>query len=74
MLSPDEEERVTEEWKLPPDHELSVAGGGWGRRRGTTMVVLREANTDRVLAIFSRHPEKLDAVLTEWLEMPGPVQ
>lgn len=74
VLSPDEEERVAEEWKLPPDHELRVAGGGWGRRRGTTMVVLREANTDRVLAIFSRNPEKLDAVLTEWLEMPGPVQ
>lgn len=73
VLAPEEDQRVTEEWKLPPDHELRIAGGSWGRRRGTSMIVLRETDSRRVVAIFTRHPEKLDPLLTEWLEaMPDP--
>jgi hypothetical protein len=70
VLSPDEASRVEEEWKLPPDHELPIAGGGWGRRRGTSMVVLREAHQSCIVAIFTRRPLELDARLTSWLEIP----
>lgn len=73
VLSPGEEQRVEEEWKLPPGHELRIAGGSWGRRRGTSMVVLREADSQRVVAIFTRKPQLLDRLLTEWIEtVPQP--
>lgn len=73
VLSPGEERRVEEEWKLPPGHELRIAGGSWGRRRGTSMVVLREADTQKVVAIFTRNPQTLDPLLTEWIEtVPEP--
>lgn len=73
VLSPGEEQRVEEEWKLPPGQELRIAGGSWGRRRGTSMVVLQEADTQQVVAIFTRNPQTLDQVLTEWIEtVPEP--
>lgn len=73
VLSPGEEQRVEEEWKLPPGHELRIAGGSWGRRRGTSMVVLREADSQQVVAIFTRNPQIMDQLLTEWIEtVPEP--
>lgn len=70
VLFPDEEERVNEDWPLPPDQHLRIAGGAWGRRRGTATVMLREAGTRKVVAICTRHPLQLDDRLTEWLETP----
>lgn len=75
VLSPDDEERVEEEWKLPPGHDLRIAGGSWGRRRGTSMIVLREADTQQVVAIFTQNPQTLDQLLIEWIEtVPEPPQ
>lgn len=68
VLSPGEERRIEEEWKLPPGHELRIAGGSWGRRRGTSMVVLRETDSRQIVAIFTRRPRVLDDLLTEWIE------
>lgn len=70
ILSPGEEQRVEEEWKLPSGHELRIAGGSWGRRRGTSMIVLREADSRQVVAIFTRNPQTLDRLLTEWIDRP----
>lgn len=73
VLSPDEEHRIAEDWPLPPDHELRIAGGSFGRRLGTSMVVLREAGNRQVVAVFTRNPWILDQLLTEWIEsVPEP--
>lgn len=71
VLSPDEEGEVQEDWPLPPDDELRIAGGAWGRRRSTRMLLLREADKSCVVAIFTRHPLELDEILTGWLETPS---
>lgn len=77
VLQPREQDRVEEEWPVPPDADIRIAGGAWGRRRGTYLVVLREASTQDLVAIFSRHPATLDRHLTAWLREfpdspPGP--
>ncbi len=70
VLLPKEQAQIESPWPLPPDHELRIAGSSWGRRIGTAMVVLRETDSRRVVAIFTRHPEVLDPLLTEWIEQP----
>lgn len=70
ILSVEEQDRTEEEWPLPPDADMRIAGGSWGRRRGTSMLVMKEAETGRLLAIFSRRPAELDRALTAWLETP----
>ncbi len=70
VLSVDEQERVEEEWPLPPQGDMRIAGGSWGRRRGTSMLVLKLARSGQLLAVFSRRPADLDRALTEWLERP----
>lgn len=75
VLSPDEEHRIEQDWPLPPNHELQIAGGGAGRRLGTSMVVLRGADNQQVVAIFTRNHRILDRLLTEWIEsLPEPPQ
>jgi hypothetical protein len=71
VLDPDEQARVEEQWPLPPDADIRIAGGGWGRRPTMRMVVLREADTQQLVAVFSRHPRDLDRRLAAWLgELP----
>lgn len=71
VLAPEEQARVESEIPLPPDADIRVAGGGWGRRLGTHMVVLREAESLRLLAVFTRHPRRLDRLLSAWVgEVP----
>lgn len=73
VLSPAEEAEVESRWPLPADHELRIAGGSWGRRVGTSMIVLREAGGVSLIAVFTRRPDILDPLLTEWIEaVPGP--
>ena len=70
VLSPIEQDRVEEDWPVPPDADMRIVGGSWGRRRGTSMLVMKEAGSGQLLAIFSRRPKQLDRALTEWLESP----
>lgn len=73
VLTPEEQHRVECDTPLPPNHEVHIAGGGWGRRIGTTMLVLRTADQRRLIAVFTRDPVTLDRLLTEWLErVPDP--
>ncbi len=72
VLSVDEQNRVEEEWPLPPQADMRIVGGSWGRRRGTSMLVLKARETGQLLAIFSRRPAELDRALTAWLESPEP--
>lgn len=67
LLDVDEEEQVTSQFPLPPHDDIRVAGGGWGRRAGTRMVLVRETETQDLLAIFSRRPQELDQHLSAWL-------
>lgn len=67
VLQPDETDRVEEAWPLPPNSEIRIAGGSWGRRIGTTMLVLREAHSGRTVAVFTRHPDLLSQRLEAWL-------
>ncbi len=71
VLSVEEQERVEEDWPLPPNAFVRIAGGSWGRRRGTSMLVLKLAQSERLVAVFSRKPAVLDRLLTEWLERPA---
>lgn len=67
VLRPGEQGRVEEAWPLPPDGDVRIAGGSWGRRIGTATVVLRDARTDQAVAVFSRHPHELSEHLGDWL-------
>lgn len=68
VLSPQEQAEVESRWPLPEDHEFRIAGGSWGRRLGSAMIVLREVDRTYLLAVFTRRPEVLDPLLTEWIE------
>lgn len=71
VLQPEEQDRVEEEWPVAPDATMRIAGGSWGRRRGTHLVVVREAATQDLVAVFSRDPATLDRHLSAWLrELP----
>ncbi|MEE8601127.1 hypothetical protein [Euzebya tangerina] len=73
VMTSEEQERVENQTPLPEDHPMRIAGGSWGRYLGASTVVLREAGTTRLVAIFTRHPTELDSVLTRWLEqVPEP--
>lgn len=67
ILRPGEQHRVENENPLPPGHEIRIAGGSYGRRIGTAMVVLRDARNDQLVAVFSRRPHVFDDQLTRWL-------
>ena len=73
VLAPDEQAEIESEWKLPVDRGVRIAGGSWGRRVATAMVVLQERDGGDLVAVFTRHPQVLDPLLTEWLEtVPEP--
>jgi len=67
VLRPDEQVRVENDIPLPLGHEIRIAGGSYGRRIGTAMVVLRDARNDQLVAVFSRRPDLLSRRLTHWL-------
>lgn len=67
VLGPDEQHRVENETPLPAGGDVRIAGGSYGRRVGTAMVVLRDARTGQAVAVFSRMPEVLSRRLTTWL-------
>lgn len=67
VLRPGEQHRVENETPLPPGSDVRIAGGSYGRRVGTAMVVLRDARTGQIVAVFSRTPEVLSRRLTTWL-------
>lgn len=68
VLSHEEQAEIESRWPLPADSELRIAGGSWGRRVGTAMIVLQETDHAGVVALFTRHPAVLDPLLTEWIE------
>lgn len=68
VLNPDEQAEIESRWKVDPNSGLRIAGGSWGRRIGTAMVVLRQSDGRGVVAVFTRRPEVLDPLLTQWLE------
>ncbi len=70
ILTPEQQRRIEEDWPLPPDTGVRIAGGSWGRRRGTRMLILKDAKTDELVVIFSRDSGALDKLLTAWLEQP----
>lgn len=73
VLAPDEQAEIESRWKLSNDQRFRIAGGSWGRRIGSAMVVLQESDGQGVVAIFTRRPHVLDPLLTKWLEtVPGP--
>lgn len=67
LLSPDEQEVVEEEWPVPHDADMRIAGGSWGKRIGTHMLVLKEDATGDLVAIFSRDPVWFQDHLERWL-------
>lgn len=67
VLRPEEQERVEEAWPLPPDGDIRIAGGSWGRRIGTATVLLRDARTEQTLAVFSRRPVLFTEHVATWL-------
>lgn len=68
VLAPGDQAEIESRWKLAADRGFRIAGGSWGRRVGTAMVVLQERDERGVVAIFTRRPQVLDPLLTEWLE------
>lgn len=46
---------------------MRIAGGSWGKRIGTHMVVLKEDATGDLVAIFSRDPVWFQDHLERWL-------
>ncbi len=68
VLAPTEQTELESRFKLSDQDEFRVAGGSWGRTIGTEMMVLREADSECLVAVFTRRPEILDPLLTQWIE------
>lgn len=68
VLRPDVQKRVEDDWPVPHDFAIRIAGGGWGRRWGTHLVLVRETATQDLVAVFSRDPAALDRHLGAWLQ------
>jgi hypothetical protein len=67
LLAPDEQHRIEDLIPLPAGGDIRIVGGSWGRRIGTATVLLRDATSGQLLAVFSRQPRLLDQRLTRWL-------
>jgi hypothetical protein len=67
LLTRDEQHRVEDLIPVPEGGDVRIVGGSWGRRIGTALVLLRDARSGQLLAVFSRHPRMLDDRLTAWL-------